>query len=795
MKFTFIAPLFIVTRLAFGADAKSLDSEFETDIRPALVRLCGDCHNKDKDVPFLKTVALRDMNSQRGVWRSTVDQLRNRTMPPKEEKAQPTEAERLRLSTWLESTLRQTAIAMPDYAGAPISRRLDRIEYDNSIRDLFGLDLNFSETFPTEGSGGEGFSNNGETLFLPAILMERYLESAQQILDSAIITPPLRLSFSPNEFAPVPRTVSGKEGYDDAALKRLKSALASGKLDKDDEAVVSVAILVTGDYEFSLTATTPEKPDAVLGLKIDGIAAAKFKLTNTVPEKPATAIIRLQRGVHTLSIGSTTAPSVMSKLALNEKQPVVKESKRDSHRRIFGQKDAVAFAALTPDARRSEAQSILSILIIKAFRRALNPGELERFMALYDRAAKRNDPFEESIKLALKAVLVSPHFLFRTETDYEKPGIYPLNDFELASRLSYFLWASMPDDELLKLASAKKLNASETLAAQIERMLNVKNSSKQTSGSDLKSYAFIEDFTGQWLGTKEVGASVAFTNEKYKGVYTSDLADDLRAEPIHMMDFIVAENRSLLELIDGNYIFATSITAKHYDIPNVSSRQFQKIDVSNGRRGGLLGLGAVHMITSYPDRTSPVLRGAWVLETMLGVKVPNPPPDIPPLSAAKKKQKDATLRAALELHRANAVCATCHNLIDPIGFGLENFDLLGRWRDTDANKPIDSSGIMPTGETFNGPAELKKVLLARKGEFARHITSKMLGYALGRSLDDRDDVTIEKIAAALEKDNFRARTLIKEIVLSTPFRNRQGGEPPKKNAPVKKKELPAAKEK
>ena len=199
------------------------------------------------------------------------------------------------------------------------------------------------------------------------------------------------------------------------------------------------------------------------------------------------------------------------------------------------------------------------------------------------------------------------------------------------------------------------------------------------------------------------------------------------------------------------------------------------------------------MITSYPDRTSPVLRGAWVLETMLGVKVPNPPPDIPSLNAAKKKLKDSTLRAALELHRANAVCATCHNLIDPIGFGLENYDILGRWLDVDGKLPLDTSGTMASGEKFNGPGELKKVLLARKSDFARHICMKMLGYALGRSLDDRDDVTIERIAKTLEQDGFQARTLIKEIVLSTPFRNRQGGEVPKKNAQAKKKALPAAK--
>lgn len=748
--------------------------QYEKEIRPALFRLCGECHNKDKDVPFLKALKLEEMNQSRWAWRSAVSQLRNRTMPPADE-TQPTEAERLHISAWLEKTLRETVSSLGDYAGAPVSRRLNRLEYDNSIRDLTGLTLNFSETFPTEGGGGEGFSNNGETLFLPAILMERYLEAAQQILDSAVITPPLQRAFEQKDFVPV----AGK--------------FEAGRLAPNEEAALSIGILTSGDYEISIAASA--QPEAALALKLDGIVAQRFKAADAA--KPSVSSLRLTRGLHTLSVRSSEGTAAIASVKVSEKQPKLTDSKRKAHQKIFGTQNAAAYAAKTPEARRVDAQKVIEEFIRRAFRRPLREGELDKFMSLYVRASERGDAFEESIKLALKAVLVSPHFLFRVEAEHDQPGIFPISQHELASRLSYFLWTSMPDDTLLKLADEGRLNQPDELARQVNRLLD-----------DPRARAFVEDFTGQWLGTKEVGASVAFTSEQLKGIYTNELAAELREEPIQLMQYLLKENRSLIELIDSDYCFVTARTAKHYGIDGVKGviresnwndptspvGEYHRVAVADGKRGGILGLGAVHMITSYPNRTSPVLRGAWVLETMLGVRIPPPPPDVPTLEATSKKQKDASLRASLEKHRANPSCAACHNLMDPIGFGLENFDLLGRWRDLDGKLPVDSSGVMPSGEKFKGPRELKQVLLNRKAEFARHLSGKMLGYALGRSLDDRDDYTIEKLAAALDKDGFHARTLIREIVLSTPFRNRQGGEEPHKNAqPKKKKDLPAAK--
>lgn len=748
--------------------------QYEKEIRPAMVRLCGECHNKDKDVPFLKALKFEEMNAFRWAWRSAVSQLRNRTMPPADED-QPTEAERIHLSGWIEKSLRESVSSLGDYAGAPVSRRLNRLEYDNTIRDLTGLTLNFSETFPTEGGGGEGFSNNGETLFLPAILMERYLEAAQQILDSAIISPPLNREFTPKDFV----AVDGK--------------FEGGRIAPNEEAAISVGILSTGDYEISIAAGA--QPEAALALKLDGIVAHRFKAIDAA--KPVVTSLRLPRGMHTLSVRGSEGTAVIAAVKVSERQPKLTDAKRKAHQKIFGTQNAEAYAAKTVEVRRADAKGILESFIHRAFRRPLKDGELDKFMGLYLRASERGDAFEESIKLALKAVLISPHFLFRVEIEHDQPGIHPISQHELASRLSYFLWTSMPDDTLLKLADDGKLNNPEELTRQVNRLLD-----------DPRSRAFVEDFTGQWLGTKEVGASVAFTAEKFKGIYTNELAAELREEPIRLMQYLFKENRSLMELIDSNYVFVTARTAKHYGIEGVKGEiknanwndptapvgDYHRVEVADGRRGGVLGLGAVHMITSYPNRTSPVLRGAWVLETMLGVRVPPPPPDVPTLEATSRKQKNASLRAALETHRANPSCSACHNLMDPIGFGLENFDLLGRWRDMDGTFKVDSAGVMPSGEKFNGPRELKQVLLNRKPEFARHMSGKMLGYATGRSLDDHDDFTIEKLATTLDRENFRARTLLTEIVLSTPFRNRQGGEAPRKNAqPKKKKDLPAAK--
>ena len=408
-------------------------------------------------------------------------------------------------------------------------------------------------------------------------------------------------------------------------------------------------------------------------------------------------------------------------------------------------------------------------LLPKAFRRPVEPAEIDRFLALYDRAAERGDPYEERVKLALKAVLVWPEFLFRTERKQSTPGIHPLTSYELATRLSYFLWSTTPDDVLLRLADQDRLQDAKVLAAQVDRMLD-----------DPRSRAFMTSFIGQWLGTQDLGGRVAPLLTELQSYYTPEVAADLRAQPILLFDRILGEDRSLLELLSANYTHLTQRLAKFYQIEDrvrgLDDTEFHLVSWPDEKRAGITGLASVLAMTSRYQETSPVLRGAWALETLLGTPVPPPPPDVPPLKTDTENGAKLRMREKLLQHRANPSCSACHKLMDPIGFGLENFDWMGRWREKEADgKPIDATGELPSGEKFNGPVELRQALLDRKQEFIGNLAGKVLGYALGRSLQDGDSCTVQRVVQTLEKDNYRARTLIREIVLSVPFRNTQGG--------------------
>ncbi len=421
--------------------------------------------------------------------------------------------------------------------------------------------------------------------------------------------------------------------------------------------------------------------------------------------------------------------------------------------------------AQTPPEPRKAARQLLASFVPGAYRRPAKAQEIDRFLKLYDRAALRGDPYEERVKLALKGVLVSPDFLFRIEQPPTGPGIHALNGYELAARLSYFLWETMPDAELTRLAREGRLQDPAVLTAQVERML-----------ADPKSEAFTEAFIGQWLGTKDVGGRVAPTVNEIQTFYSPEVAADMRAEPILNFRYMLRENRGVLDLLDSDYTFLTKRLANFYGmrgVPGLETNKFQLVRLTDGHRGGVLGLGGVLAMTSHFKETSPVLRGAWVLDTLLGTPVPPPPPDVPPLATGKATH-GLTIRQKLEMHRVDPSCSACHNLMDPVGFGLENFDYLGRWRDEDdTGRPIDAAGVLPSGEAFNGAAELRRLLLKKKDLFLRHFSGKLLGYALGRSLMDEDQCTIQRLTEDMEKSDYKVRELVKGIVLSVPFRYAQ----------------------
>ncbi|MEW4526230.1 DUF1592 domain-containing protein [Maioricimonas sp. JC845] len=413
------------------------------------------------------------------------------------------------------------------------------------------------------------------------------------------------------------------------------------------------------------------------------------------------------------------------------------------------------------------ARKVLSRFALRAFRRPPSDEEIDRLLSLYRQAADSGSPYDDAVMYAMQAVLISPHFLFRVEQIPAGTSPQPVNDYELATRLSYFLWGSMPDDRLLDLARKQQLHNDDVLKAETLRMLK-----------DRKSRGLSESFVGQWLGTRSLGVEYRPDPEVFRR-YRPELESAMREEPIVVFLDILRENRSLLNLIDADFTYVNFDLARHYgihkQIEGTLRQQLRRVDLpEDSHRGGVLTMAAVLAVSSYPDRTSPVLRGKWLLENVLGSPAPPPPPNVPELSEDDEAVKGKTLRERLLAHRANPTCAACHDRLDPLGFGLENFDAVGRWRTKDNDQPIDASGTLPGGATFNGPDELKKVLLARKDETMRHLTTKMLAYALGRGLVNEDYCTVDQIMDRLAANDYRAQELILGIVESVPFRQHRG---------------------
>jgi hypothetical protein len=413
---------------------------------------------------------------------------------------------------------------------------------------------------------------------------------------------------------------------------------------------------------------------------------------------------------------------------------------------------------LTPHAAADDA---LRAFLPRAFRRPVEEKEVERYLGVFDKAAGRGMSYEQAVKTALKAVLVSPSFLFLAETPPEESGAYRLNHYEVATHLSYFLWASMPDAELTRLASEGSLHSPEVLRAQVRRMTQ-----------DPKARGLADGFAAQWLGIRALGTTVR-PDAKLFPEFTDELAAAMREETVLFFDHVVREDRSVLELLDAQYTFVNEVLAAHYGIDGVRGSEMRRVELEDPRRGGLLGHASVLTVTSYPHRTSPVLRGRWILEELLGAEVPPPPPDVPVLNERRRNAESKSFRERLEQHRSKAECASCHSRIDPLGFGFEEFDPLGRWRTELAGAPIDSTGKLPTGEEFRGPVELKAILLGRRRtEFLRNLSRKVLGYALAREVNRVDLCVVDDCVQALEEGGYRPSRLLESVVLSYPFLHR-----------------------
>lgn len=423
--------------------------------------------------------------------------------------------------------------------------------------------------------------------------------------------------------------------------------------------------------------------------------------------------------------------------------------------------------SLQPDSSKNDAEAASEIIAgfaRRAWRRPVTEDEKLRLLQLYEASAGRGRGFLASVREPLKAVLVSPHFLFVVETEPDATGVIRLTPHQIATRLALFIWSSVPDEELLQAADSEAILAEDQIRTQVRRML-----------ADPRSLALGENFGLQWLGLRGFGE--VHPDESVFPEYTEALASDLREEAMRFVAHVFQQNRPITDLLAADYVLVNRRLAQHYQIDLPAESSWQTVSVTDGRRGGVVTLGSVLTATSYPRRTSPVLRGRWILEEVLGSAVPAPPPNVPALEESSEGKEGLTLRQRLDLHRQKAECASCHDRMDPLGFGLENFDGIGRWRETDQGLPVDNAGKLPSGDTFSGPGELKSVLMKRSGEFQQHFVRKLLGFALGRELNKFDQCIVETCVKKLSENELKSQILIEEIALSYPFQYRYHKQP------------------
>lgn len=589
---------------------------FPSSVRPLLEKYCFDCHDSGE---AKASVDLEQFGDAAAIWRNpklwekVLVQLKEDAMPPAK-KAQPADEERKALVAWVGGNLEHPDESrIPRDPGATPLRRLSRLEYNNTVRDLFGVGIQPADNFPPDGGGGGGFDNNASTLFIPPVLMEQYVAAAEAVVAGA--KPELLFHVLPGE------------GKDEATA----------------------------------------------------------------------------------------------------------------------------------------ASENIQWILRRAFRRPATPVELTRFTAIYTASREKGDGYEAALRTVAAGVLMSPKFLFRIETAQPETqeGASMVEGFAMASRLSYFLWSSMPDDALLSAAEGGRLQDAAGLEAEVRRML-----------VDPKAHAFAENFSAQWLRTKELN-SLAPSKTVYPK-FTPALKDAFYAEPLEFFRVMLRDNLPITDFLDCNYTYANETLAAFYGIPGVTGPEMRRVELTDRNRGGLLGMGGILALTSYPNRTSPVLRGKWVMEEILGTPPPPPPPFISSAKLGGEAPKDGlTFRQRLEEHRANVECASCHARMDPLGFGLENFDAIGSWRTEVGGVPIDAAGHLVGGSDFSGSAELKQKLMERKEEFVRNLVEKMLSYALGRGLEAADWLPVYHIVKAVDADGYRSQTLILEITKSFPFRYRR----------------------
>jgi mono/diheme cytochrome c family protein len=792
-------PVIILTSVVISRSlvAEPASTNPAVEYRATIGRYCATCHSEKLHTAglVLSTADPANVGTAAALWEKVLDKLRTRAMPPAGA-PRPTPAVYESLTKYLETELDRAAEAKPN-AGHVALHRLNRAEYANVIRDLLGLDVDVTSLLPVDDSG-YGFDNIADVLSVTPALLNRYMSAARKISRLAVGYP---MAGTEIQTYDVPLMLMQEERMSEDLPFGSRGGVAIRRyFPAEGDYSIKVRLQRSGNYkdEDIMGLSEPHQ----LEIRLDGARVQEFTIggkfadnsgrddkgayikrsaTSEESKYKRTADSVLEVRVHSNAglrvigidfLGETTEPEdVLQPLTasfrfINKRiqqilpnvDTVIVEGPYNvkgpgdtpSRRKIFSCHPAGA-AQEAPCARQ-----ILATLARRAYRRPVTDADLQPLMKLY-RSGREDGGFDAGIGRALEGILVYPEFLFRVEKQPALPAgtTYHISDLELASRISFFLWSSIPDDELVEVAASGKLHNPGTLEHEVRRML-----------ADPRSKAVVSNFAGQWLYLRNM-QRVTPDLEAF-----ASFDENLRAAFERETNLFLEENlrtdRSVLNLLDANYTFVNERLARFYGIPNVYGSSFRRVPLNDERRRGLLGQGSILTVTSYPNRTSPTIRGKWLLENFLGTPPPPPPPNVPSLKEQTGSGNILTMRQRMEEHRKNPACAGCHFRMDPLGFALENFDGIGNWRRAEGNTPIDASGMLPDGSKFNGPAELRGILLKQPEQFVTTVTTKLLTYALGRGVEYYDAPAVRKIVRESRPD-YRWSSLILGVITSVPF--------------------------
>ena len=764
----------------------------------ALNQYCVTCHNDRSRAGglALDTLDVANVGTNVEVWESALRRLRARAMPPAGSR-RPDERGYEQLVSYLETGLDHQAAAHPDPGRTDTFRRLTRTEYQNAIRDLFALDVDVTELLPKDDAS-YGFDNVSAVGFSPT-LVERYLSAAQKVTRLALGSP---MPAPASRVVLLPGDLTQEEHVDGLPFGTRGGTAVHHTFPRDGFYEIQVR-LVRNRNENVEGLTEPHQMEITL----DGERLQLFTIT---PNRNRLDTYYADEGVDKhlqLRTRVAAGPHVVGATFLRkdgalietERQPYEAHFNQDRHPRVQPAVQSVSITgpfestgvgqtpsrarifSCRPAARAAEAneaacaKSIVSTFARRAFRRPVTDRDIAVPLDLYAKASA-DGGFEAGIEVALRALLTSAEFLFRVEQDPESVAAgapYRISDLELASRLSFFLWSSIPDEALLDAAEHRRLSNPAVLDGQVRRML-----------VDPRAESLTTNFAGQWLYLRNLAAVVP--NLRLFPDFDDNLRQAFGRETELFFESIVREDRNVLTLLDADYTFLNQRLAKHYGVPNVNGDRFRRVPLAkDSERRGLLGQGSILTVTSHATRTSPVRRGKWILENILGMPPPPPPANVPPLEEHGSGTQAQTMRQRMAEHRANPTCAACHRNIDPLGLALENFDAVGRWRTLgEGAVPMDVSGSLPGGETFDGVAGLKRALLARSDVFVGTLTEKLLTFALGRGVDYRDAPAVRQIRREAARNDFRFSSLVLGIVKSAPFQMRRSAARPSASTPV-----------